>query len=309
MGSGFMEGYLIFRDWKEAIMSAETANKEASGKEPWGKNVLVEFEDQIAWVTLNRPEKRNCMSPALNEEMVAVLDALEIDDRCGVLVLTGAGDAFSAGMDLREFFRATDGLPFNKQMRVRRSAANWQWRQLMNFPKPTIAMVNGWCFGGAFTPLVSCDIAVAAEEATFGLSEINWGIIPGGVVTRAVLGSMNVRNSMYYILTGLPFDGKKAVEMGLVNEAVPHAKLKARTIELAKLLLGKNPHTLRACKQAVRAVQGMPYELAADYLASKSAQLEFYDDEQGRTQGLTQFLDEKSYRPGLGTMRRKKKSG
>jgi feruloyl-CoA hydratase/lyase len=295
-------------------MSAETASKEASSKdpsskEPWGKNVLVEFEDQIAWVTLNRPEKRNCMSPALNEEMVAVLDALEIDDRCGVLVLTGAGDSFSAGMDLREFFRATDGLPFNKQMRVRRSAANWQWRQLMNFPKPTIAMVNGWCFGGAFTPLVSCDIAVAAEEATFGLSEINWGIIPGGVVTRAVLGSMNVRNSMYYILTGLPFDGKKAVEMGLVNEAVPQAKLKARTIELAKLLLGKNPNTLRACKQAVRAVQGMPYELSADYLAAKSAQLEFYDDEHGRDQGLTQFLDEKSYRPGLGTMPRKKKSG
>jgi trans-feruloyl-CoA hydratase/vanillin synthase len=212
-------------------------------------------------------------------------------------------------MDLREFFRATDGLPFNKQMRVRRSAANWQWRQLMNFPKPTIAMVNGWCFGGAFTPLVSCDIAVAAEEATFGLSEINWGILPGGVVTRAVLGAMNVRHSMYHILTGLPFDGKKAVEMGLVNEAVPKAKLRERTVELAKLLLGKNPNTLRACKQAVRAVQGMPYELSADYLAAKSAQLEFYDDEHGRDQGLTQFLDEKSYRPGLGTMRRKKKSG
>ena len=186
-------------------MSAKTSTE----KVPGGKNVLVEFGDQIAWVTLNRPEKRNCMSPALNDEMVEVLDALEVDDRCGVLVLTGAGDSFSAGMDLREFFRATDGLPFNKQMRVRRSAANWQWRQLMNFPKPTIAMVNGWCFGGAFTPLVSCDLAIAAEEAQFGLSEINWGIIPGGVVTRAVLGSMNVRNSMYYILTGHPFDGKQ----------------------------------------------------------------------------------------------------
>ena len=175
-------------------MSAKTSTEKTSTektsteKVPGGKNVLVEFEDQIAWVTLNRPEKRNCMSPALNDEMVEVLDALELDDRCGVLVLTGAGDSFSAGMDLREFFRATDGMPFNKQMRVRRSAANWQWRQLMNFPKPTIAMVNGWCFGGAFTPLVSCDIAIAADEATFGLSEINWGIIPGGVVTRAVVG-------------------------------------------------------------------------------------------------------------------------
>ena len=286
-----------------------STEKTSTEKVPGGRNVLVEFEDQIAWVTLNRPEKRNCMSPALNDEMVEVLDALELDDRCGVLVLTGAGDSFSAGMDLREFFRATDGMPFNKQMRVRRSAANWQWRQLMNFPKPTIAMVNGWCFGGAFTPLVSCDIAIAADEATFGLSEVNWGIIPGGVVTRAVVGSMNVRNAMYHILTGIPFDGKKAAEMGLVNEAVPKAQLRARTVELAKLLLGKNPSTLRACKQAVRAVQGMPYELSADYLAAKSAQLEFYDDEKGRADGLTQFLDEKSYRPGLGAMRRKKQPG
>ena len=132
-----------------------STEKTSTEKVPGGRNVLVEFEDQIAWVTLNRPEKRNCMSSALNDEMVEVLDALELDDRCGVLVLTGAGDSFSAGIDLREFFRATDGMPFNKQMRVRRSAANWQWRQLMNFPKPTIAMVNGWCFGGAFTPLVS----------------------------------------------------------------------------------------------------------------------------------------------------------
>jgi len=120
---------------------------------------------------------------------------------------------------------------------------------------------------------------------------------------------MNVRNSMYHILTGIPFDGKKAAEMGLVNEAVPKVRLRKRTMELAKLLLGKNPHALRACKQAVRTVQGLPYELSADYLAAKSVQLEFYDDEKGRSQGLTQFLDEKSYRPGLGTMRRKKKSG
>ncbi len=77
----------------------------------------------------------------------------------------------------------------------------------MWFEKPTIAMVNGWCFGGAFTPLVSCDLAIAAEEATFGLSEINWGILPGGNVTRAVAEVMSHRDALYYIMTGLPFDG------------------------------------------------------------------------------------------------------
>ena len=160
-------------------MSAKTSTEKTSTeKVPGGKNVLVEFEDQIAWVTLNRPEKRNCMSPALNDEMVEVLDTLELDDRCGVLVLTGAGDSFSAGMDLREFFRATDGMPFNKQMRVRRSAANWQWRQLMNFPKPTIAMVNGWCFGGAFTPLVSCDMPSRLTRPPSGCPRSTGGSFP-----------------------------------------------------------------------------------------------------------------------------------
>lgn len=276
-------------------------------KLPGGKNVKVEFEDGIAWVILNRPEKRNCMSPALNEEMVEVLDALEVDERCRVLVLTGAGEAFSAGMDLREFFRATDGLPYVQQMRVRRSSATWQFHQLAHFMKPTIAMVNGWCFGGAFTPLISCDLAVAAEEAQFGVSEINWGIIPGGQVTKSLVFAMNFRNAMYYTLTGETFDGRQAAAMGIVNEAVPRAKLKQRTTELANMLKGKNPHALRACKEAVRACTNISWESSADYLAAKSTQLRFIDDENGRTQGLTQFLDEKSYRPGLGPMRREKK--
>src|SRR5882757_8741947 len=163
-------------------------------------------------------------------------------------------------MDLREFFRATDGMPFNKQMRVRRLAANWQWRQLMNFPKPTIAMVNGWCFGGAFTPLVSCDLAIAADEATFGLSEINWGIIPAGVVTKAVSQVMSQRDCLYYIMTGETFDGRKAASMGLVNESVPLKDLRARTTKLAQNLMEKNPTVLRAAKHAYRRVRTMSWD-------------------------------------------------
>ena len=145
--------------------------------EPWGKNVLVEFENGIAWVSLNRPEKRNAMSPALNAEMLETVDALESDERCGVLVLTGSGDAFSAGMDLKEYFRATDDAPQVERLRIYRTAATWHWRRLLTYFKPTIAMVNGWCFGGAFTPMIACDMAIAAEEAVFGISEVNWGII------------------------------------------------------------------------------------------------------------------------------------
>src|SRR5215469_10729210 len=275
-------------------------------KLPGGKNVAVQIEDGIAWVALNRPEKRNCMSPALNDEMVEVLDALEVNDDCKVLVLTGTGDAFSAGMDLREFFRAQDGLPYVKQMRVRRSAHIWQWSQLAHFAKPTIAMVNGWCFGGAFTPLVACDLAIAAEEAKFGLSEINWGIIPGGVVTRAVAEKMRQADALYYIMTGETFDGKKAAETGLVNMAVPLAELRARTRALAQTLLKKNPTTLRAAKLAYRHVKHMDWEMADDYLAAKSTEAIATDPERGRQQGLSQFLDDKTYRPGLEPYRRDK---
>src|SRR5437660_5329901 len=92
---------------------------------PGGQNVKVEFKDRIAWVVLNRPEKRNAMSPALNREMIEVLDALEIDGRCEVLVLTGAGEAFSAGMDLKEYFREVDAATPVEAMRVRRDSMAW----------------------------------------------------------------------------------------------------------------------------------------------------------------------------------------
>lgn len=267
-------------------------------------HVLVELEAGVAWVTLNRPDKRNAMSPALNDEMVRVLDALEIDERVSVVVLTGAGDSFSAGMDLKEFFRDLDPLPYNQKMRAKRSAWQWQWKMLLYYPKPTIAMVNGWCFGGAFTPLVACDLAIAAEEAQFGLSEINWGILPGGQVTKAVTAAIPHRDAMYYAMTGETFNGRKAAEMRLVNEAVPLSQLRTRTRELATLLRGKNPTVLRSTKMAVRMVQEMTWDVSNDYLMAKSAEAQFLDPERGRSQGLTQFLDDKSYRPGLSGYKR-----
>jgi trans-feruloyl-CoA hydratase/vanillin synthase len=278
-----------------------------SRAEPWGENVKVEFEDGIAWVTLNRPEKRNAMSPALNREMLGVLDALEIDDRCKVLVLTGAGESFSAGMDIKEYFREVDKATPIGVARVQRDSMAWQWRRLMFFPKPTIAMVNGWCFGGAFTPLVSCDLSIAADEATFGLSEINWGIIPAGNVMRAVAEKMTQADAQYYLLTGDQFDGKKAAETRLVNESVPREKLRARVRELAKKLMEKNPHVLSTIKLAYRRVKDMSWDVSEDYLYAKAQQTYSTDPEQGRKRGMDQFLDDKSYRPGVENYQREKK--
>jgi trans-feruloyl-CoA hydratase/vanillin synthase len=264
------------------------------------ETIAVAIEENIAWVTLNRPDKRNAMSPRMNREMVELLDVLEIDERCGVVVLTGAGEAFSSGMDLKEFFKEMDGVLHVKRMRALRDASIWQWQRLLTYYKPTIAMVNGWCFGGAVTPMVACDLAIAADDAVFGISEINWGILPGGNVAKALSATMNSRDALYYIMTGESFDGKKAAAMGLVNESVPAAELKTRVTALAKTLLGKNPTALRQAKIAFRAIEDMPWDVSFDYLSAKSEQTRAIDPEKGRDKGMSQFLDAKTYRPGLG---------
>ena len=285
-------------------MTTTSAETQSSAPVPGGNTVLVEFEDGIAWVTMNRPEKRNAMSPTLAAEMLQVMNALEIDPRCKVLVLTGAGNAFSAGMDLKEFFRQTDQMSPPEREQIVRTNAQWQWRQLMFYPKPTIAMVNGWCFGGAFTPLVSCDLAIAAEEATFGLSEINWGIIPAGVVTKAVAQVMSQRDALYYIMTGETFDGRKAAAMDLVNEAVPLKDLRKRTKELADDADGQESDGAARRQDRLSA--------RARHVVRRRQRLSDGQERPGppvrpgagARAGPKQFLDEKSFRPGLGGYKR-----
>lgn len=272
---------------------------------PGGDAVLAEIDEEgIAWVYFNRPEKRNAQNPTLNVEMYDILDALEADDRAKVVVLTGAGESWSAGMDLKEYFRETDNKPRWVQNRVRAQGTAWQHGKLLNYIKPTIAMVNGWCFGGAFVPLVSCDLAIASVDAQFGISEINWGITPGNLVTRALAEVIPTRDAMYYIMTGERFDGRKAAEMRLVNEAVPAEELRGRTIELAKKLSALSPWVVRGAKLGFRYSRLMSWEAAEDFLYAKHDQAILYDEET-RTRGMAAFLDEKAYRPGLGAYEKK----
>lgn len=273
------------------------------------KSVLVRVENGIAWVSLNRPEKRNAINPGIVYEMNAVLDDLEMNDDARVVVITGSGDAFSAGQDLKEYFREPDaGHPMARE-RLHRANSGWQWRRMMNFPKPTIAMVNGWCFGGAFQVLLACDLAIADENATFGLSEINWGIIPAGIVTKSIAMAMMQRQALYYIMTGETFNGRQAEQMGIVNFAVSREQLEPRVRALAETLMKKNPHVLRACKVGYHYVRGLPWEVAAEYLSAKADQTKYRDPEKGAEHGMHQFLDEKSYRPGLAAYDRTKARG
>jgi trans-feruloyl-CoA hydratase/vanillin synthase len=268
------------------------------------QTVRVDGQDGIAWVTLNRPEKRNAMSPTLNKEMIEVLDVVELDPALQVLVLTGAGDAFSAGMDLKEYFRETDKAPEIVQERVRRDSSQWQWKMLRMYSKATIAMVNGWCFGGAFSPLVACDLAICADEAVFGLSEINWGIPPGNLVSKAISDTIGHRQGLFYVMTGRTFDGPRAAEMGLVNASVPLTELRSAVESLARELLTKNPVVLRFAKQGFKRCRELTWEQNEDYLYAKVDQAILRDPEKGRQQGLKQFLDDKTLKPGLATYKR-----
>lgn len=268
------------------------------------QTVMVNVEGGIAWVTLNRPEKRNAMSPTLNREMRDVLETVEQDADAKVLVLTGAGTAWTAGMDLKEYFREVDGGPEILQEKIRRDASEWQWKLLRTYSKPTIAMVNGWCFGGGFSPLVACDLAICADEATFGLSEINWGIPPGNLVSKAMADTVGHRQSLYYIMTGKTFEGQKAAEMGLVNKSVPLSQLREEVILLAQDLLDKNPVVLRAAKHGFKRCRELTWDQSEDYLYAKLDQAQLRDPEHGREQGLKQFLDDKSIKPGLQAYKR-----
>jgi trans-feruloyl-CoA hydratase/vanillin synthase len=260
--------------------------------------VAVTVENRIAWVSFNRPEKRNCMSPTLNRRMKEVIEELEFREDVGVLVLKGEGSAWSAGMDLKEYFRENEEKGLWATRQAQREAYSW-WDRLRWFEKPTIAMVNGWCFGGAYGPLFGCDLAVAAEDAQFGLSEINWGILPGGGASKIIAELTGFRNAMYHAMMGENVDGKKAAEWGLVNEAVPADRLEARVTEIANVLLGKNPHALRATKWAVRRVREMTYDNAEDYLIRAQEAANYFDAE-GRKEATRQFIDDKTFKPGLG---------
>jgi trans-feruloyl-CoA hydratase/vanillin synthase len=268
------------------------------------QTVKVTVDQGIAWVSLNRPDKRNAMSPTLNREMRDVLETIEQDADAGVLVLTGEGTAWTAGMDLKEYFREVDAGPEILQERIRRDASEWQWKLLRLYSKPTIAMVNGWCFGGGFSPLVACDLAICADEATFGLSEINWGIPPGNLVSKAMADTVGHRQSLYYIMTGKTFDGQKAEQMGLVNKSVPLAQLRDEVVLLAQDLLDKNPVVLRAAKNGFKRCRELTWEQSEDYLYAKLDQAQLRDPEHGREQGLKQFLDDKSIKPGLQAYKR-----
>ena len=211
------------------------------------ETLLVEKRDAVALVTINRPDKLNALNIKTREEGAALLDELAQDDSVRVVVLTGAGEkSFVAGADIAEF----EGRTAHTQRSVMLSRS--LFTALDSFPKPIIAMINGFCLGGGNELAMACDLRIASDKARFGQPEINLGIIPGGGGTQRLARLVGEGKAMEIILTGDMIDAATAHSIGLVNMVVPHEELEAKTMALAAKIAEKSPVALRMAKEAVK---------------------------------------------------------
>jgi len=211
------------------------------------ETLLLERRDRVAIITINRPEKRNALNIKTREEGAALIEELRSDDSVNVVVITGAGDkAFIAGADIAEFAGRTSNM--QRDVMVQRSLFN----AIDTFPKPVIAMVNGYCLGGGCEVALACDIRIASETASFGQPEINLGIIPGGGGSQRLTRLVGEGKAMEMILSGQIIDAKTAFAIGLVNHVYPADQLEAKTLELANTIAEKGPIAVRLAKEAVK---------------------------------------------------------
>lgn len=211
------------------------------------ETLLLDRRNRVAIITINRPDKRNALNIKTREEGAALLEELRNDDSVSVVVFTGAGDkAFIAGADIAEFAGRT--AMTQRDVMTGRSL----FTALDTFPKPIIAMVNGYCLGGGCELALACDIRIASENASFGQPEINLGIIPGGGGTQRLTRLVGEGKAMELILTGEIIDAKTAFSIGLVNHVVPADQLEARTMEIANRIAEKGPIAVKLAKEAVK---------------------------------------------------------
>ena len=217
--------------------------------------VLKELEGRVALLTINRPDKLNALSQQVRDDMLALLDEIEADDAVGAVVVTGAGEkSFVAGADIGEFAGRS---PFDQREAMRSPRV---FDVMASFPKPVIAMINGFCLGGGCELAASCDIRIASDRARFGQPEINLGLIPGGGGTQRLPRMIGLGQSMRLILSGEMIPADEAARIGLVDLVAPADELRATTMDLAAKIAAKSPLTLRVAKEAIRASQRMAVE-------------------------------------------------
>lgn len=222
--------------------------------------VIKEQEGRVAILTINRPDKLNALNQEVRDRVLELLDEIENDESVGVVVLTGSGEkSFIAGADIGEFEGRS---PFDQREAMRSPRI---FDVMSSFPKPVIAMINGFCLGGGCELAASCDIRIASDTARFGQPEIKLGLIPGGGGTQRLPRLVGPGQAMRLILSGEMISAEEAQAIGLVELLVPASELREKTLELATTIAAKSPLTLRIAKEAVRASQRLPVEDGVSY--------------------------------------------
>lgn len=219
------------------------------------ETIRVDSNGSIVTLTLNRPEKMNAMNAKLEHEAMEVLDELAWDERYRVLVITGAGAAFSAGGDNRTgLHSSTSSLEFVRHYQEEVIALLEKVRQ---FPRATIAAVNGWALGNGFTLAMLCDFVIAATDARMGIPQIKRGGLPIGV--KSALTFMPHRYALHHLLTGEDITGTQAERLFMINKAVPSDRVLPEAYELAEKMAGMDPVVVRFLKRSFWREKYLPY--------------------------------------------------
>ena len=263
--------------------------------------IVLEQKDRVAHIILNRPELHNAFNSEMITEMASAFKRIGAEESVRVIVLTGRGKSFCAGADLnwmREIIHYSYEQNLEESMQVAALL-----HRIYFLPKPTIAMVNGTAIGGGTGFLSVCDIAIASEEAKFGLSEVKIGLIPAAIGPYVIrkIGESKARE---YFLTGRRITAKKAMEIGLVNDVVAHAQLQEKTDEIVDLFLSSGPEAIAKCKELIFRVPHMSFEEAIPYTAEMIANLRASEEGQ---EGMAAFLEKR--RPHWADKKEVKKQG
>lgn len=217
--------------------------------------VVVERKGAVATVTVNRPDKRNALDGATRAQLLGAFEELRSDKAVRVVVLTGAGNkAFIAGADVNELAGRT---PIEMLKSLQQPSI---FDAADEFPKPLIAMINGYCLGSGNGLAMACDIRIAAETARFGQPEINFGMIPIGGATQRLPRLVGLGRAFKLLYTGQIIDANEALKMGLVDEVVPAKELRSRTMMLAEMIATRSAAALQLVKEAIRASLRAPLD-------------------------------------------------
>lgn len=243
--------------------------------------ILERPDDHIAVIRLNRPEARNALNLAVRTALAEHFTTLgeDVDTRC--IILTGGEKIFAAGADLRDMVERTP-----VELMARRNL----WQPIAACPKPIIAAVNGYAFGGGCELAMHCDIIVAGEGASFGQPEVKVGIMPGAGGTQRLVRAVGKFHAMKIIMTGEPFSARDAFTMGLVSEVVPDAEVFTRALAIAKAIVSMPPLAILQIKEAVLAGEDSSLD-AGLLLERKAFQLLFASADQ--KEGMRAFLEKR----------------